>query len=263
MKQFAALAAVTFALLGPGAADAVAQPAAPAADPLDSARWADMKREFFRDARVEFDARVKVSGPDVAEDPLNVPISVDASALPGVEEVLVFADFNPIVKALRFMPAGARASLGFRLKLQQSTPVRAAARTADGVWHVGGLWVTTTGGGCTLPSTGSASPEWQQRLNEVSGRVWPLHGGDRLRLRVIHPMDTGLAASVPIFHIEDLVVSDAAGRKLMEIQPYAPVAENPVFTVDLPAGSAAPLSISGRDNNGNRIGAQVAHEVQR
>lgn len=259
MKLFAALAAAMLTLLGPGMAGAVAQTTPPAADPLGSARWIDMKREFFRDARVEFDARVKVSAPDIAEDPLNVPVSVDASTLPGVEEVLVFADFNPIVKALRFMPASAQASLGFRLKLQQSTPVRAAARTADGVWHVGGTWVTTTGGGCTLPSTGSAAPEWQQRLNDVSGRVWPLlRGGERLRLRVIHPMDTGLAASIPIFHIEDLLVSDAAGRKLMEIQPYAPVAENPIFTIDLPAGGSGPLRVSGRDNNGNRIQAEVA-----
>lgn len=261
MKLIAALAAATLGLFGPGLAGAAAQTPSPA-DPLDSARWTDMRREFFRDARVEFDARVKVSGPAIAEDPLNVPISVDASALPGVEEVLVFADFNPIVKALRFLPAGAQPSLGFRLKLQQSTPVRAAARTADGVWHLGGTWVTTTGGGCTLPSTGSAAPEWQQRLNEVSGRVWPLvRGGERLRLRVIHPMDTGLAASIPLFHIEELDIAEAGGRMLMRIQPYAPVAENPIFTVDLPAGGTGALRVSGRDNNGNRIRAEVARDA--
>ena len=52
-------------------------------------------------------------------------------------------------------------------------PVRAAVRTGNGNWHVGGTWVNTAGGGCTLPSTGSASPEWQKRLGEVSSRVWP------------------------------------------------------------------------------------------
>ncbi|MDX5409553.1 MAG: quinoprotein dehydrogenase-associated SoxYZ-like carrier [Thauera sp.] len=231
------------------------------ADPLDSARWQDMRAAFFADAAVAFDERVQVSAPATAENPLDVPVLVDATHLPGVvEEIVVFADFNPIVKVLDFRPLGARASLGFRLKLQQSSPVRAAARTADGRWHVGGTWVNTTGGGCTLPSTGSGSAEWQERLNEVSARVWPrIDGGQRLRLRIIHPMDTGLAAGVPVFHIDTLTLRDAAGTDLMRIHPAEPVAENPVFTIDLPPGVAAgPLALVGRDNNGNRIAAEVA-----
>lgn len=115
------------------------------ADPLDSPRWEDMRKSFFADATVVFDERVRVSGPAVAEDSLNVPVSVDASGLPAVEELIVFADFNPIVKALRFEPGAAQPRLGFRIKLQQSSPIRVAARTVDGVWRVGGTWVTTTG----------------------------------------------------------------------------------------------------------------------
>ena len=229
-------------------------------DPLGSSRWQDMQREFFADARVVFDERVRVSAPTSAEDAMNVPVLVDASALQGVEEVLIFADFNPIVKALSFEPGRARSVLGFRLKLQQSTPVRAAARTADGVWHVGGTWVNTTGGGCTLPSTGNASPEWQQRLNEVSARLWSrVDGGSRLRLQIIHPMDTGLAAGIPVFHIETLEIQSGAGDALMTIYPAEPVAENPLFTVDIPPGviGDGALKIAGRDNNGNRIKAEV------
>lgn len=229
-------------------------------DPLASSRWEDMRRVFFADATVVFDERVQVSAPATAENPLDVPVLVDASRLRGVEEVVVFADFNPILKVLDFRPGAARASLGFRLKLQQSSPVRAAARTADGRWHVGGTWVNTTGGGCTLPSTGSASPEWQERLNEVSARLWPrIDGGERLRLRIIHPMDTGLADGVPVFHIERLSLQGADGRTLIDIHPAEPVAENPVFTIDLPPGLApGALALHGRDNNGNRIAAEVA-----
>ena len=228
-------------------------------DPLDSPRWEDMRKAFFEGATVVFDERIKVVGPSVAEDSLNVPVTVDASAVPGVEELIVFADFNPIVKALRFEPGAAQPRLGFRIKLQQSSPVRAAARTADGVWRVGGAWITATGGGCTLPSVGSGSPEWQERLNEVNGKLWPrLDGGERLRMRIIHPMDTGLAAGIPAFHIEDLVITDAEGHTLSRIQPLEPVAENPSFTLDLRAlAPGARLHIAGRDNNGNRIDAWV------
>ncbi|MDX9887109.1 quinoprotein dehydrogenase-associated SoxYZ-like carrier [Thauera sp.] len=228
-------------------------------DPLDSPRWADMKKAFFDGQEVVFDARVKLTGPTVAEDPLNVPITVDATALPGVEEMIVFADFNPIVKALRFEPGTARASLGFRIKLQQSSPIRVAARTVDGVWRVGGAWITTTGGGCTLPSLGSGSPEWQDRLNEVNGRLWPrVGGGERLRMRIIHPMDTGLAAGIPAFHIEAIAIADESGQVLARLQPLEPVAENPSFTLDFAeVAPGARLQVSGRDNNGNRIDAWV------
>lgn len=229
-------------------------------DPLDSVRWEDMRAQFFSNAEVVFDDRVRVSAPVTAEDSLQVPIAVDAAGLGPVQEVLVFAEFNPIVRVLSFEPQGAAARLAFRIKLQQSSPVRAAARTPDGVWHVGGTWVNTTGGGCTLPSTGSASPVWQTRLNEVSGRIWVREdGSDRVRVRLIHPMDTGLAPRIPAFYIETLELATDDGKPLMRIRAHEPVAENPLFTLDLPptVGDPSRIRVSGRDNNGNLIQAWV------
>jgi len=242
---------------------ALMQPADAAAlrdggDPLASARWGEMEKTFLEGAPVLFDPRVKVVAPSTAENPMQVPVTVDATALGKVVEVVVFADFNPIVQVLRFFPEAAPAYLGFRVKLQQSTPVRAAVRTADGVWHVGGTWVNTVGGGCTAPSAAGASTAWQQRLNEVSGRQWsegPNAG--RVRLRIVHPMDTGLVAGTPAFHLEEIQFRDAAGELLMRLQTYEPVSENPVFTLNRGA-IAGPVEASGRDNNGNAFKARVA-----
>ncbi len=202
-------------------------------DPLGSHNWSYMRKDLFpANARVVFDERVKVSAPLTAENPMNVPVSVDAAALPRVTEVLVFADLNPIARIVRFVPTGAHPGLGFRIKLQQSSPVRAAARTADGTWHVGGTWVNTTGGGCTLPSA--------------------------IRLRIIHPEDTGLAAGIPAFYIQALDLADVQGKPLMHIEGFEPLSENPVFTVDIPAASASTgYQVSGRDNNGNAISATI------
>lgn len=254
MKHPLSIAALALALLLPTTA-AVAAPERD--DPLASARWEDMRRAFFADAAVVFDSRVKVQAPSMAENPMQVPVTVDATALPGAAEVVVFADFNPIIEILRFHPQAAPAYLGFRVKLQQSTPVRAAVRTADGVWHVGGTWVNTVGGGCTAPSAAAASPEWQRRLNEVSGRQWsegPNAG--RVRLRIVHPMDTGLVAGTPAFFLEDIQLRDAAGAALMRVQPAEPVSENPVFTLLRPG--SGPVEASGRDNNGNTFTARIA-----
>ncbi|NMG67384.1 quinoprotein dehydrogenase-associated SoxYZ-like carrier [Azoarcus indigens] len=232
------------------------------ADPLNSPRWDELRRAWLGDAPAEFDSRVQVQAPAMAEDALNVPVRVDASRLRGqrVEEILILADFNPIVRALSYSPGSAEPVLGFRLKLQQSSPVRAAVRTADGRWHVGGTWVATTGGGCTLPSTGSASPEWQRQLNHTEVRAWPrVDGGQRLKLRIVHPMDTGLADGIPAFHLEEISLlgkEAPTGAALAVLRPYEPVAENPVFTLDLPAGVVA-SGVSGRDNNGNRLTAEL------
>lgn len=226
-------------------------------DPLASAMWLDIQKSFFPGAPLVFDSQVKVTAPSSAENPMQVPVTVDASALPGVVEVVVVADFNPIAQVLRFYPEAAPAFLGFRLKLQQSSPVRAAARTADGVWHVGGTWVNTVGGGCTAPSAAGASKEWQRRLNEVSGRQWsegPNAG--RVRMRIVHPMDTGLIAGTPAFFLEEINFTDAAGKRLMRVKPFEPVSENPVFTLN--RGTAdGPVETSGRDNNGNLFKARI------
>ena len=254
MKYPLTIAAIALAALMPPAEAAALQESG---DPLASARWEDMRRAFLAEAPMVFDPRVKVIAPSTAENPMQVPVSVDASGLPGVQEVVVFADFNPIVQVLRFYPQAAPAFLGFRVKLQQSTPVRAAVRTADGVWHVGGTWVNTVGGGCTAPSAAAASPEWQQRLNEVSGRQWtegPNAG--RLRLRIVHPMDTGLVAGTPAFFLEEINFKSTAGQPLMRVQTYEPVAENPVFT--LQGAGQGEVEASGRDNNGNLFKARIA-----
>ncbi len=250
------LAWLLFALFLPPAMGAT-----PTGDPLGSARWGDMRKLFFPDARVVFDPRVQVTAPAVAEDPMNVPVKVAVEALRDVREVVVFADFNPILKVLSFTPGKARPALAFRIKLQQSTPVRAAARTGDGVWHVGGVWVETTGGGCTLPSAGRGEAGWEKTLGQVSGRVWEQPaGGMRVRARVIHPMDTGLAPGIPAFYISRLTLSDEQGASYMEMETFEPVSENPVFTFDIGGGSRpqGALTLTGVDNNGNRIDGRIA-----
>lgn len=237
----------------------VAAQAAPVpADPLDSPGWGTIHARYFKDQTVVFDERVKVVAPTSAEDPLDVPVQISADGLEGIVEMLVVADLNPIQKILSFEPLQAEPSIAFRFKVEQSTPIRAAARTRDGVWHLGGVWLNAAGGGCTAPSYASADPIWQTRLNEVSGRVWPVdrHGSQRLRLRVVHPMDTGLANGIPAFYIDRIVVSDAKGTPLARIQTYEPISENPVLSLDVRA--RGPLQVSGGDIQGNTFSVDLA-----
>jgi sulfur-oxidizing protein SoxY len=232
--------------------------AAMADDPLQSQQWTDIRDRYLGADKVVFDPRVAVSGPKIAEDSMNVPVSVKISGLVDVRRVLVVADLNPIVKVLEFSSKGAMPSLHFRMKLQQGSPVRAMAQTADGVWHVGGIWIDASGGGCTAPSVGRSSANWTETLGQVQSRVWQGEAQSRVKLSIMHPMDTGLAPGIPAFYIERLSLQDASGKEWMTIDTFEPVSENPVFSFDFKGSPPAGLTLVGRDNNGNRISARVA-----
>ena len=208
---------------------------APPDDPLSSVQWQTMHKLFLADHPVVFDDRVRVIAPDSAEDSLAVPVFVDASGLPNadaIEKIVVFADFNPIPKVLEFYPKKTAPKIGFRFKIQQASPIRAAVLDREGTWYVGGTWIDAAGGGCTLPSIGSGDEQWSSRLGELHARLWPgdtSRDSQRLKFSVVHPMDTGLAAGIPAFYVETITLKDVTGQELATLHPFEPVSENPVF----------------------------------
>jgi sulfur-oxidizing protein SoxY len=230
-------------------------------DPYKSYAWRDMKNAYLSpDARVQFDERVKVQGPGFAEDSMNVPISVSAPDIKDVHKVVVMVDRNPIKKVLEYYPVSALPSVSFRFKLEQGSPVRAAMQTKDGVWHVGGVWVDASGGGCTVAGDSRKDGSWSSTLGQVSGRMYTQVNGEvasRLRVRVMHPMDTGLVGGIPAFYVNKLTVRDADGVELARLHGFEPLSENPVLSFDFISPPKAPLSIVGGDNNGNRIDSKV------
>lgn len=226
------------------------------ADPLNSPGWRWMQARYFEGADVRFTEAVRVMAPDGAEDALSVPVGIDASALEGVEEVLVFADLNPITTILRYHPAaGTPPVIHFRFKIQQATPVRAAVRTADGRWHVAGKWIDAAGGGCTAPSLGTGGGLWKDRFGELSAQRVVQTSHQRLRTQLIHPMDTGLADGIPAFFVEETRYLGGQGQLLGRLETYEPVSENPIISVDLPLSPVVRVEM--RDGQGNRFQARV------
>lgn len=224
-------------------------------DPLGSIQWDDMYRAYLSEHKVIFDDKVKVVAPEFAEDSMNVPVSVDASELAGIREILLFAEFNPIPKILKFFPARSKAVFSFRFKIQQASPVRAAVLTDDNVWHVGGVWIDAAGGGCTTASDGRLGGDWAEHLGDMHAATWDKAGVKRTKIAISHPMDTGLVAGIPAFYIESVELTDDKGDLLVKIEPYEPVQENPVFTLDL--GQSASFNVEAIDNNANEFSARI------
>jgi len=229
-------------------------------DTFNSPMWEMLSERYFGKAAVVFDDRIKISVPPIVENQAQVPITADASLLDGVKKLIVFADLNPIQLALELEPIKAKAFVAFRMKIEQATPVRAAALTEDGVWHVGGVFLNAAGGGCTAPPKANGGVSWFDTLGETQGRLWPEKDGSvRVRFRINHPMDTGLGRdNTPAYYIDQIEAKEPAGATLARLAMYEPVSQNPTVTlvVDLPRQDQG-LDIDSRDNNGTSYRASL------
>lgn len=224
-------------------------------DPVNSSNWEYQQEEILGNPeKVYFDKRVIVKAPVSAEDSFNVPVLVDATALPDVKRMVLLVDFGPIPKILTYWPEEAEAKLSLRFKIDQATPIRAAVETNDGVWHIGTTYIDAAGGGCSAPAHAYAMADWSDRLGEVNGLIWPETG--RLRVVVDHPMDTGLADGIPKFIINKLQFDNMNGKRMARIELHEPVNEDPAFTLYFPQNHLGKeVRVHGKDNNGNEIDA--------
>ncbi len=222
-------------------------------DPLQSPLWHDLATKFFGNQKVVLDQRIKVIVPSIIENQAQVPVTADARGLDGVVKMIVFADLNPIQHVLTLTPRQAAPYVSFRMKAEQGTPVRAAALMTDGTWRVGSVYLDAAGGGCSAPAMARKDADWSQTVGLAQGRAWRQPDGlSRIRLRVRHPMDTGLAKdNTPAFFIEKLDMRSSKGEGLASLELFEPVSEDPTLTVmvKLPKGDAS-LNVEGRDNNG-------------
>lgn len=232
-------------------------------DPYQSPMWDYVHEHHLDGGPVAFDAQVEVLLPEMAEDSMQVPVSAYWKGEGQVEEVRIMADLNPIIRVLSYEPLNADPSISVRLKVQQGTVVRAAMRTTDGVWHVAGAYIDAAGGGCTTPSVSQQVASWEDHYGELWGQVWPENSTtDRLRMRLMHPMDTGLSDGIPVFIIETVEVRDAASDELLgRLKLHEPVAENPTLTLD-PHHTDAGYRVTFRDNNGLKVEGVIESQTR-
>jgi len=255
MKTVIAILAAAFLL--PGAARADVEE-----DPLRSVMWSSMVGilKGVSEGEIVFDDAVSVVAPAVAENQMEVPVTVNATKLAAVEKIVVVTDFNPIHHVLTYEPVDAAPYISFRVKVEQATPIRAAVLTKDGTWHVGGVLVDAAGGGCTAPALSRGRDDWVSHLAEVRAKIWR-YADDRdarLRVKISHPMDTGLADGIPAFFMRTLEVKAPDQKILARLDIRQPVSEHPTFTLKPHLAMTADyLQLQGRDTDGNLVDVKV------
>ncbi len=217
------------------------------ADPLGSPMWTAQAISIFGDDPVRFDSRVTITYPQIAENQRSFPVALDARGVGRpVRRMVIFADLNPIPIAIDYR-----------------TPVRGAVQLADGQWLVAGGWVDAAGGGCSAPPVSRVKGDWAEHLGEMRGEAWPMIGhAARLRVTFRHPMDTGLVANIPTYHLEDVTVKTADGAELATMAVWASVAEDPAITMMPHAAAGDMVRVEARDTNGRNYLARVMVKLQ-
>jgi sulfur-oxidizing protein SoxY len=225
------------------------------ADPLDSPRWGDMRKEMFPASAGGVRRAGQGDRPLTAENAMNVPVSVDASALPGVGSARL-RRLQPHRAHVRFEPTGASPASAFASSCSNPPGARRGPdrrRPLACGRHLG----EHGGRRLHLPDRRRLA-QWQKRLGEVSSRVWAAQGrGERIRLRIIHPIDTGLAAGIPAFFLQDLDLTDDKASPDAHRGLRAHRREPGVHRRHPVARASAGYRVSGRDNNGNAISAVI------
>lgn len=225
-------------------------------DPLNSFMWPVYRERFLGDASVVFDERVIVNAPRFAEDSGQVPIELDASALEAsgepITDIIAWVDLNPIPRLFTYSPMShGLAKLSLNIRLEQASAVRVAVKQGD-TWHVGGTYIEAEGGGCTTPGIATADTDWENTFGELQGRLFDNEDEQRLRLRLSHPMDSGLIPSQPAFYVQSFEMLDHQGQQVATLDIEASVSANPTLGLHM-RPSLGGYVIGARDNNGNRF----------
>ncbi len=206
-------------------------------DPLSSAIWQDILDVEFDGAPVVYDDSMHLVVPDRVEEAFSVPVVMNFVETPyQVTEIALFAENNPFPTIARIYPQRPLNAVGFNIRLEQSTAVRVAAMDNEGVWHIVSREVEVASpGGCSGAGGGGGA----LALGEIATKQFARADGDsRLKVRIGHPMHTGLVLdpygdAIPEYYIDRFSVSDDLGD-LASMQLTASVAADPVFMFELP-----------------------------
>lgn len=223
-----------------------------AQDPLNSPVWDEtIKKMIGNDDFIFDDKNIKIHVPAFADNPLQVPIFVDASKIQNAKRLLVFADLNAIVKVADFDLKQMKPILSLNIKIAQGTPLRAVVLDENNLWHVGSANINSFGGGCSVASSASAMENYEDLLGKTKNKVWQLEDTYRIKWSIFHPMDTGLFVGNPSFYISDINIS-SNNKNIGNMKIYASVSENPRILLETKQGKGR-YQIFVRDTDGNEF----------
>ena len=198
-------------------------------NPVESPTFDDILKEIIKDDKYIFDDKnINVQVPLFADNPVQVPIFVDAKAIKNAKRMVIFTDLNPISKVIDMDLQNLLPIVSLNIKVAQETPIRALVLDDKGLWHIGSNNIKSFGGGCSVSSVSSTDTNFDKLLGKVKGNVFKTQDSFRLKASIFHPMETGLVFGNSEFYINKITIK-ADDKVLALVDAYSTISENPRF----------------------------------
>ena len=205
------------------------------------------KEEYIFD-----DKNIIVKVPNFADNPVQVPIYIDARKIKNAKRLVVFADLNPISQIIDMKLENMLPVVSTNIKVAKETPLRALVQDENNLWHVGSANIKSNGGGCDVSSQASKDYEFAKLLGQTKGQLFTKDDNTtRIKASVFHPMETGLIFGNNEFYINNIQIENN-NNILASIQTTSAISENPRFIFETKE-KISDLIMKFHDSDGNQF----------
>ena len=201
------------------------------------------------------DKNITIEVPNFADNPIQVPILVDAKKIKNAKQMILFADLNPIPIIVDMNLKELLPLISLNIKVAQETPIRALVLDDENIWHIGSANIKSFGGGCSVASVSSSQTDFAKLLGKTKIDIFGNDGIIRIKSSIFHPMETGLIFGNSAFYINKIVLK-ADDKNISEIKTYSAISENPRFIFETKT-KAQNYKIEFFDIDGNQFSAQT------
>lgn len=222
-----------------------------AKNPIVSPTFDDLVKSIIGGEEYIFDDKnIIMKVPNFADNPVQVPVYVNASKIKDAQRMILFADLNPIPQIVDMPTTNLLPIFSSNIKVAQETPLRALVKDSSGIWHVGSININSNGGGCDISSQASQDSKFADFLGQTKGQTFEKKNGiTRIKASVFHPMETGLIFGNNKFYVKTIVLKD--GNKVIDEITLTPaISENPRFIFETRT-KFKELNINFLDNDAN------------
>lgn len=201
------------------------------------------------------DENITIDVPNFADNPVQVPVFVDAKKIKNAQQLILFADLNPIpviidIKLLELLPL-----ISLNIKVAQETPIRALVLDNKNIWHIATKNIKSFGGGCSVASSASSDTDFAKLLGKTKINSFENEDLTRIKTSIFHPMETGLIFGKNEFFINKINIL-AQNKIISQIKTYSAISENPRFIFETKI-KTNDYKIEFFDVDGNRFIAQT------
>ena len=201
------------------------------------------------------DKNITIEVPNFADNPIQVPILVDAKKIKNAKQMILFADLNPIPIIVDMNLKELLPLISLNIKVAQETPIRALVLDDENIWHIGSANIKSFGGGCSVASVSSSQTDFAKLLGKTKIDIFGNDGIIRIKSSIFHPMETGLIFGNSAFYINKILLK-ADDKNISEIKTYSAISENPRFIFETKT-KAQNYKIEFFDIDGNQFSAQT------